>query len=143
MIPCPVKFDADIFDIHIFIRHCWPVLGISINGVFDLIRIERCTVCILTDGFLDAQFIVHALFWFQIRNAQDISAAIELSKGRKHEGLTDFPVHHGAFIQMMHQNKFRREFIIFIACIIGFGPGLAEIQIRLGRMGEIISHLSE
>lgn len=44
---------------------------------------------------------------------------------------------------MMHQNKFRREFIIFIACIIGFGPGLAEIQIRLGRLGEIISHLSE
>ena len=43
----------------------------------------------------------------------------------------------------MHQNKFRREFIIFIACIIGFRPGLAEIQVRLGRMGEIISHLSE
>ena len=86
---------------------------------------------------------MHALFRLQIRNAYDISAAIQLAKGWEHEGLPDFPVHHGTFIQMMHQNKFRREFIIFIACSIGFRPGLAEIQIRLGRFGEIISHLSE
>ena len=57
LISGPVDFDPCILDVAVFVGDIWPVLGISINGVFDLIRIERCTVCILTDG-LDRKSVV-------------------------------------------------------------------------------------
>ena len=43
----------------------------------------------------------------------------------------------------MHQNNFRRKFIIFITCSVFFHPSLAEIEVCTGQLTKIIVDLPE
>ena len=43
LISGPVDFDPGILYVAVFVGDLWPFLGISINAVFDLVRIQSYT----------------------------------------------------------------------------------------------------